>query len=230
MTPPSPHEPTTMELIQMAVQNGGQIEVIERLAKLKMDLDVRRDQELFNQALGRCQSQIPLIVNDAEGQKAKRYATYKALDKVARPVYLQNGLSLSFGSGVCSVPNHVIVTCDVSLGSYSKRYEVPMDASGLGPKGDGALSKPHAILAACEYGRRILLKMIFNIVTGEEEVVTNGEVMVALEDIENSKTIDILHQNYKAAYAKFAEDQPKAVAILLQARNKRQRELKNAAS
>lgn len=227
LTAPEQRQLTPMEMAQTLLAQGGNpkdtVEVIRELFKLHTEMERIKAEADFNDALTRCQQEIGVIANDAQGQK-KPYASYKALDRIVRPVYLRNGLNVSFGSGTCAVPNHIIVTCDVSLRSYTRHYEIPMDASGLGPKGDGALSKPHAILAAAEYGRRILLKMIFNIVTGEEDQVSNGELIAAIEDIEKSRTTDVLTQNYKAGYIKF-QDSPDAIKALVAAKIKKQKEL-----
>jgi hypothetical protein len=218
---------TPMEMADRLLANSDNpkdaVEVLQELFKLHTDMERARAEAEFNDALTRCQSEIGVIANDAQGQK-KPYATYKALDKVVRPVYLRNNLNVSFGSGPCNIPNHIMVTCDVSLRSYSRHYEIPMDASGLGPKGDGALSKPHAILAAAEYGRRILLKMIFNIVTGEEDTVTNGELAEDVHAIEMAFDKASLWKLYNTAADKY-ESTPSALKLLNEAKRKRSKEL-----
>lgn len=227
LTPLEPKQLTpyemAMKLFDRTDNPRDAIDVARELFKLQLEMDKVKAEAEFNEALTRCQAEIGVIANDSKGQK-KDYASYKALDRVVRPVYLRNGLNVSFGSGASPIQNHITVTCDISLRSYTRHYEIPMDASGLGPKGDGALSKPHAILAAAEYGRRILLKMIFNIVTGEEDQVSNGELVAAVEDIEKSRTMDVLTQNYKAGYIKF-QDSPDAIKALVAAKIKKQKEL-----
>jgi hypothetical protein len=211
------------DLLSIALQKEAAIEIIERLAKLQFD-NRKVDAEVdFNEALSLCQSEIQLVINDAKGQH-KNYATYKALDHEVRPIYIRHGMSISFGSADCSIPNHILVTCQVSRGLHTRHYQLPMDASGEGPKGSGALSKPHAILAAMEYGRRCLLKAVFNIVTGDEETVTNGELMEQIEYIQNAKDSEELKQLYKAAYSMF-EATPAALKSIIAARKARAKEL-----
>lgn len=219
---------TPMDLLSVALQKDAAIDVIERLAKLQLEMR-RLDAELdFTSALALCQQEISTVVNDTPGQH-KKYASYRALDKEIRPVYLRNGLSVSFGSSDCSIPDHILVTCHVSRGLHTRLYQLPMDASGKGPKGDGALSKPHAILAAAEYGRRCLLKMIFNIVTGDEETITNGELIEAIEKIRTAATPDDMKKVYLAAYNKF-EDTPAAIKALINIRNAARKEFNDADS
>lgn len=211
-----PRDLSPANLLQIALQKDSNIDVIERLAKLQVEMR-RLDAEVeFNQALSNCQNEIRTVINDAQGQK-KAYATYKALDKEVRPVYLKHDFSLSFGSADCSIPEHILVTCHVSRGLHTRLYQLPMDASGKGPKGEGALSKPHAILAAAEYGRRCLLKMIFNIVTGDEDILTNGELMEQIEFIQNASDPEELKRLYKVAYERF-ESNPNALKAIIEAR------------
>lgn len=221
--------PTMMGLLSLAIQKESTIDVIERLAALQLEMR-RLDAELdFNQALTQCQQEIRLVVNDTPGQH-KKYSSYRALDREVRPIYLRSGLSISFGSADCSIPEHILVTCHVSRGLHTRIYQLPMDASGKGPKGEGALSKPHAILAAAEYGRRCLLKLIFNIVTGDEEdFATNGELAEAIEKIANAPTPDDMKKAYTDAYNKF-EAVPAAIKVLIAARNKARKEFQDADS
>lgn len=227
LTPPEPMQLTELALLHRAVSQGATIDIIERLAALQVAAVARQAELEFNQALNQAQEEVRMVVNDADGQK-KRYATYRALDKEVRPVYLKHGMSLSFGTADCSIPEHILVTCHVSRGAHTRIYQLPMDASGKGPKGDGALSKPHAILAAAEYGRRCLLKMIFNIVTGDEEQITNGELVQAIEKIMDAGDVNVLMHYYKEAYKAF-ESNPDAIKAIAQAKIKRQKEIANAA-
>jgi hypothetical protein len=213
-----------MNLLAIALQNNAAIDVIERLSALQERAILRQAELEFNDAMSFCQRQLKMVVNDADGPK-KKFASYKALDKEVRPTYIDHGFSLSFGSKECSIPDHIIVTCLVSKGMYTRPYELLMECSGKGPKGEGALSRPHAILAAMEYGRRCLLKSIFNLVTGDEEAIqTNGELIEACEWIENACDPDELKRLYKDAYTKW-ETSPDALKIIIASRKKRKEEM-----
>jgi hypothetical protein len=214
------------DLLQLALQKDAAIDVIERLAKLQLEsrkLDAEVD---FNEALGQCQEEAKLVINDSDktGPGGKKWATYKALDREIRPIYRRHGFSISFGSADSSNPDRILVTCQLSRGMHSRNYQLPMDASGEGAKGGGALSKPHAILAAMEYGRRCLLKSIFNLVTGEEDVITNGELAEQVEYIQNASTPAELATLYSAAYEKF-ELTPAALKVIVAARKARKKEM-----
>ena len=217
---------TPMDLLAIALQKDAAIDVIERLAKLQME-SRKMDAEIdFNEALNQCQQEVQMVVADSDktAPGGKKWATYKALDRAIRPIYTKHGFSLSFGTSECGIPNHILVTCLVSRGIHTRSYQLPMDVSGKGPQGGGALSGPHAILAGMEYGRRCLLKSIFNLVTGDEDALTNGELMERVEWIENCRSIEELMNIYKEARDAFETNVP-ALKVLKEAKDKRKKEL-----
>jgi hypothetical protein len=216
-----------MDLLSLALQKDAAIDVIERLAALQEKAQNRDAEMQFNEALTQCQAEAKLVINDSDktGPGGKRWTTYKALDREMRPIYLRNGFSVSFGSAECNISGYIMVTCHVShRAGHTRVYQLPMDASGEGAKGGGAMSKPHAILAAMEYGRRCLLKSIFNLVTGEEDVVTNGELQERVEWIQNASTPEELTKLYKDAYETF-EATPAALKVIIAARKSRKSEM-----
>src|ERR1039457_455610 len=86
------------DLLTIALNNNGAIDVIERLAALQ-EKALDRDAEIqFDEALNRCQAKLTRISADATNpQTNSKYASYAKLDKIVRPVYTAEGFSLSFG-------------------------------------------------------------------------------------------------------------------------------------
>ena len=211
LTPPEPKQLTPMELLQTVIQTQNpreSVEVVKELVKLQNAMRMQDAEVAFNQALADCQNEIKMVVNDSEktAPGGKHWATYKALDKAIRQIWTRQGFSLSFGSQLSPAPDQMIAEAYLSRGLYTRTYAIPMDIGGKGPKGDGALSKPHAILAGMEYSRRILVKMIFNIITGDEGELPDGEgqvdkgwLSIQLEEISRCETIEGLTEAFKAA-------------------------------
>ena len=129
----------------------------------------------FNAALNASQARVGRIATDATNpQTRSRYATYAALDRVLRPVYIEQGLSLSFDTTDSPVPEHIRVLCHVShTAGHTRTYHVDMPADGKGAKGGDVMTKTHAAGAAMSYGMRYLLKMIFNVAIGEDDTDGN---------------------------------------------------------
>jgi hypothetical protein len=115
-------KPSTMDLLQVALQNNAAIDVIERLAALQLD-QRKLDAEVgFDEELNICQREVQTVVVDSEktGPGGKKWATYKALDKAIRPIYTARGLSfVRFG------PRATRMRC----GSFLLRAAGPRDRS-----------------------------------------------------------------------------------------------------
>ena len=94
-----------------------------------------------------------------------------------RPIYTNGGFSLSFDTGKDAPEGCVRVLCYVSHKSgHSRTYHVDMPADGKGAKGGDVMTKTHAVGAGMSYGMRYLLKMIFNVAVGEDDVDGNEPV------------------------------------------------------
>src|SRR6185312_14319458 len=84
----------------------------------------------------------------------------------------------------------VRVLCYVShKAGHSRTYHVDMPADGKGAKGGDVMTKTHAVGAGMSYGMRYLLKMIFNVAVGEEDV--DGNDVGPIERITEAQEIQI---------------------------------------
>jgi hypothetical protein len=199
-----------MDLMQLAIDKEGSIDVIERLAKLQQDAQAQEAQRLFADALHRAQMQMGRISADALNPQTKsRYVTYAKLDKVLRPIYSQEGFALSFDTEE-STPEMIRVLCYVShIAGHTRTYRINMPADGKGAKGGDVMTKTHATGAAASYGMRYLLKMIFNVAVGEDDDDGNMGARNGIgEDVQNehldairqAPDLESLKRVYKEAY------------------------------
>lgn len=215
-----------MNLMQIALNNHAAIDIIERLAALQERSLDREAENQYNLAMEAAQNDIYNVVPDMKNDETKsKYASFHALNKAIRPVYLRHGFSLTFTGAESSKPDEVLIVCDCShKAGWTKKYMLPMPCDGKGPKGGGVMSKSHATLAATSYGRSGLLKMIFNIAIGEDDpIVTNGELAEQVEFIGNACTPEELGKLYAIAYEKF-EATPAALKVIIAARKARKKE------
>jgi hypothetical protein len=205
---------TPMGLIQQAlvaaIQQGGALEVVDRiLAQQKAMVEYQAECE-FNEALQRVQGQIKHIRADLENpQTRSRYASYAKLDSAIRPIADREGFSLSFNTLPGAAPDTVRVACYVSRGGHTRTYSLDMPADGKGAKGGDVMTKTHATGAAMSYGMRYLLKMIFNVAVGEDDTDGNGprqerkmnekDYLDYLDAIRNCNTLDELKRFSTAA-------------------------------
>lgn len=199
------HPMTAMDLLAIALQNNAAIDIIERLKALQEREHQQIAEASFNDAMNRAQAELGRVAPDLfNKQTQSRYASYAALDRKIRPVYVKEGFSLSFDTDESS-PETVKVLCYVShKDGFTRTYRAVMPADGKGAKGGDVMTKTHATGAAMSYGMRYLLKMIFNIAIGEEDNDGNtnafSDLQERLEWIENCRTQDELGKVYKAAF------------------------------
>lgn len=161
-----------MQVIAKAASDPNvDIDKMERLLQMQERVQARDAEQAFNEALNAAQSEMrPIAANASNPQTRSRYATFDKLDRVLRPIYTQNGFSLSFDEGESPKPDYVRVVCYVShVGGHTRTYHRDMPADGKGAKGGDVMTKTHAAGAAGSYGARYLLKGIFNVAVGEDD-------------------------------------------------------------
>src|SRR3984957_5191479 len=225
-----------MNLLSVALQNNAAIDVIERLAALQEKIMLRDAEIQFNDALSRVQAEIKRVAPDLQNpQTSSRYASYAAIDRVIRPIYTREGMSLSFSHADCPKPDHVRVVCFASLGAYTRNYQIDMPSDGKGAKGGDVMTKTHATATADSYAKRYLIKDIFNVAIGEDDTDGNPQQSSGLSDekikqlgvaIAESTTVENLKKTYFAAYreAEKAKD-TEAMNLFISTAKMRKREL-----
>jgi hypothetical protein len=225
-----------MNLLSIALQNNAAIDVIERLAALQEKAMLREAEIAFNDALSRIQGEIKRVAPDLlNPQTSSKYASYAAIDRVIRPLYTREGMSLSFSHTDCPKPDHVRVLCFASLGAYTRTIQMDMPTDGKGAKGRDLMTTTHATATADSYAKRYLVKDIFNIAIGEADTDGNAPTSQGLSEkrmdelgraIANSSSEPELKKVYFAAYreAEAAQDRA-AMQLFMNTARARKREL-----
>jgi hypothetical protein len=223
---------TPMDLLAVALQKEAAIDVIERLAALQEKAMSREALIDFNEALNRVQEKIKRIAPDLENpDKKSKYASYAAIDRVIRPIYSAEGFSLSFTHADSPKPDHVRIVCRVSLRAHVEMYQIDMPVDTTGPKGTAMMTKTHATAASDSYGKRYLVKDIFNIAIGEEDRDGNAITFSVLDErldwIESCRDETELQKIFTQAYkdARQVNDQ-RAMQALIAAKDKKRGEFR----
>lgn len=131
----------------------------------------RNAEDAFNAAMHAAQAEMRPIEADANNpQTRSRYATYAKLDKALRPIYSKHGFSQSFNTTDSPLADHMRVLCYVShTAGHTRPYQIDIPTDGKGAKGNDVMTKTHAVGAGASYGMRYLLKMIWNVLVGEDD-------------------------------------------------------------
>ncbi len=173
-----PAATSILSVIERAARSADvDVDKMERLFALQERFLAKEAETAFNAAMSRVQSKIGRVAaNQRNDQTRSRYADYAAIDRECRPVYVDEGFSVSFGTEDSPKPEHIRVMAYVShQAGHTRMYHVDMPADGKGAKGGDVMTKTHAAGSATAYGMRYLLKMIWNIAIGEDDTDGNTE-------------------------------------------------------
>jgi hypothetical protein len=225
---------TPMQLMQLAIEKEGSIDVIERLAKLQREQIEYHAMVEFNRGMHRCQQQMKRIATDMENpQTRSRYASYAQIDRTIRPIYTEEGFSLSFGDGEPIAPDFIRIICYVShVDGHTRMYHKDMPIITTGPKGNDVMTKVHAHGSADQYAKRYLVKDIFNLAIGEDDDDGNGGLLVSeaiaktVSELLRCADMETLKEQYRREYKAAVEaNDSTAVKLFMDAYNKRKGEL-----
>jgi ERF superfamily len=164
-----PEPPTDLLsiLAQAVVDPRMDVAKMERL--LEMHRQVTEDQRrvAFAAAMARLQAVLPQITKEGRivvsGTERSRYARIEDIDQAIRPLLAAEGFSLAFDT---EAKDHgLLITGKISHAeghSETRSLLLPLDAQG-------AKSPVQGVGSTVAYGRRYLVKMIFNLVEKGED-------------------------------------------------------------
>ena len=142
---------------------------LERLLEMKERAELRQASADFNEAMARVQGEIGPIARDSfNPQTRSKYASYFAVDKAIRPIYVKHGFRVSFNEEQQAGEGVIRVIAIVTKGMHRElyHYDSPIVTTGLA--GKAMMTLTHARAAAVTYAKRYLMGMIFNLSTGED--------------------------------------------------------------
>jgi hypothetical protein len=223
--------PTYVELLQIALEKEGAIDVIKELVAMEKDAQARSAEIEFNEAMNAVQMEIGRVAPDlTNSQTRSKYASYAAIDKVIRPIYTRHGFSLSFTDEPLDPALEMvrIVGFLSHRAGHTRKYLKDMPADGKGAKGGDVMTKTHARGAADAYAKRYMVKDIFNVAVGEEDTdgafESSSGIYERIEWIANAKDLPELQKLFTDAYKTFGASR-QSQQLLVQAKDKRKAEL-----
>lgn len=226
----NPETASVLAMVErVATDPGADIGKLERMLDMQERILNKQAEMEFFSAMNKAQSKTGRISADAVNpQTRSKYASYAALDKVLRPIYSKNGLSLSFDTATSDRADHLKIICYVShVMGYTKAYSVDMPTDGKGAKGNAVMTTTHATGAAMSYGMRYLLKMIFNVAIGEDDTDGNMpgdfDISESLKAMDAAKNLQELQKVFKEAYK--SHPNPQARRQLVQAKDIKKNDL-----
>jgi hypothetical protein len=178
-------------LIDRALAAGLKPDDLGKLLDLQERWEKSRAVEAFNRAMQACQTEMPAVVKDAQGQKSM-YARLESVNTLIRPVYTRNGFSITCSEaesgkeGICRI-NLTVRHCEGH--SETVYYDIPLD--GVGPKGGAqAMNATQAKGSTFSYGRRYALLCYFNVIVAGEDQDGQGPYITPEEVEEINQAIE----------------------------------------
>jgi hypothetical protein len=226
-------EPTVMQILADAVMRKDiGVEVIERLAALQRQMMQDQAELEFNSAMHRCQMKMkPIAADMTNSHTNSKYASFAQIDKVIRPIYTAEDISLSFSDGEPPAVGWLRILCYVSRKGYTRVYHKDMPLVTVGAQGKAVMTAIHAQGSSDAYAKRYLIKDIFNVAVGEADDDGNGgqmpepEFLSVLDNIANATPEELKHI-YIAGYRAAQESgDTAAMAGIVAAKDKRKAEL-----
>jgi len=156
----------------------------------RADLD-RKAKQAFSVSMIKVQKELSAIPEDmSNNQTHSTYSSYKTILKHAKPLYIGAGFALTFYEEDALKEGEIRICIDIlHEEGYIKKYhtDIPLDDRGV--KGMVNKTQPHAKGSSISYGRSYLMKMIFNLSTGEIDDDGNAAGGVSLDTMSNDQQV-----------------------------------------
>jgi hypothetical protein len=165
-------EPNLLSLIERVLTDPSlPLDRVEQAFAFYQKVRADAARQRFMEALVEAQSEMEPVRKDATNpQTRSRYATYDALDRAIRPIYVRHGFAPTYRTEPSEHPDHVrVVMTLMHIGGHERDYVADLPADGKGAKGNDVMTKTHAFGSALSYGRRYVLGGAFNVITTERD-------------------------------------------------------------
>jgi hypothetical protein len=195
-----------MTMISTALENKTPVSEMTQLFELQKSWEANEAKKAYSVAMSLCQSEMPLIVRNAENnQTSSTYAKHELICKLVKPVYTKHGLSLSFHEGKADKEGDIRTICDVehALG-FMKQFYVDFAIDDKGIKGTTNKTQIHGKASTFSYARRYLTMMVFDLATYDDN---DGNVAprLSVEQVKEIKDLITNNDLNLQAFLKYAK-------------------------
>lgn len=168
---------TPLKLIAAAIEKGLDPDKLGKLMDLQERYEKSRAIEAYNQAMANCQRKMPAVVKDADNKHTRsRYARLETVIHAIRPIYTENGFSITFDEADCPKPDHVRIVANLMhVGGHTHPIHGDFALDGKGAQGNAtAMNQVQAKGSTIAYARRYLTLMAFNVAVADEDMDGGG--------------------------------------------------------
>jgi hypothetical protein len=228
------------DLLQLAIERDGSIDVIERLAKLQMDFFDREDRIAFRGAMTQFKEDMPRVIRQRSVRDKQGDEKYKvvALEDVADPVMKALvKLGITYRYKTADLPDgRIRVTC--ILGLRGTAYEEEGSTLAAPPDVEGGKSPLKAVGSTTSYLEKytLMASVGMHVYGADPEAVpvdciTQSQGSEFIDSIKDAPDAIAVMSAWKAsveAAKRFTPIDYRAMTIFTEARDERLKELKKA--
>lgn len=158
-------------LTRLATDPKMPIERVERVFEFLTRVRADQARVAYLEAMHAAQGEMEFVRKDAYNKHTKsNYATFEALDRAIRHIYVKHGFAPTYRTDASSQPEHVLVILRMShIGGHEVDYPVDMPVDAKGAKGGDVMTPTHAFGSAFSYGKRYALGGAFNVTTTDKD-------------------------------------------------------------
>lgn len=208
MSEPSlPAAMTPMDMLNRAVEQGANIEVLEKLMSLQERWEAGQARKAFDEAMAAAKAEIPVIAKnrtvDFTSTKGRTHYKHEDLAEIARtvtPILAKHGLSYRYRTS--SAPNEpVTVTCIVShRGGHAEENTLAAGRDESGNK-----NSIQAIGSTITYLQRMTLKAALGLAASDDDDGASAETADVISQQQLDTLIELADEvgADKAAFCKY---------------------------
>jgi hypothetical protein len=171
------------------------VDKIQKVLDMQEQVLNRNAQVAFNADMNLAQADMPIIAKDKKNDQTRsKYSSYEAILGNAKPVYTKHGFSVMFYEEDAPKENEIRICADIMHkgGHTSKRHtDIPIDDKGI--KGSVNKTNTHAKGSSISYGRSYLIKMVFNISTGDDDDGNGASGLPTVSEKQISTITDMIN-------------------------------------
>src|SRR5215467_14111279 len=163
-----PTPPSSMVLLQAAIQAGASVESLERLLALHERVKAKEARDAYFEALSAFQVECPVIPKRktaGQGSFTYRYAPLEDIVRAVSPLLRKHGLSYRFDTQFVADPAAQVVTCTVyhvQGHSESSEFRTPVDSGAR-------MNDMQKSASAQTYAKRYAFCNALGILTGDDD-------------------------------------------------------------
>lgn len=205
--PTTPTAMTPMDMLNRAVAQGANIEVLEKLMGLQERWEAGQARKAFDEAMAAAKAEIPVIAKnrtvDFTSAKGRTHYKHEDLAEIARtvtPILAKHGLSYRYRTS--SAPNEpVTVTCIVShRGGHCEENTLSAGRDDSGNK-----NSIQAVGSTITYLQRMTLKAALGLAASDDDDGASAETAEVVSQQQLEALIELADEvgADKAAFCKY---------------------------